>query len=164
MQGNMWFIPRGWLALAAHTRRRGGTDGLRARTAPLPAPSSASIHPLLFLEKGSFQKYYRHIRSPAILHCRDFLRLADVKRLEGGGRRRRSRRATFPFFSRFGSWIVNHINLLSYRPQWRLWWFMWFQLYGFVNLQPYIIHEFIFHVFFFQLPSTTQTRITMSDS
>lgn len=53
----------------------------------------------------------------------------------------------FFFPPRFRSRIVNHINLLSYRPQWRLRWFMWFQLYGFVNLQPYIIHEFIFHVF-----------------
>lgn len=35
---------------------------------------------------------------------------------------------------------------------------MWFQLYGFVNLQPYIIHEFIFHVFFFLPPHHHHTQ------
>lgn len=157
MQGNMWFIPRRLLVLAAMQRQNGAHRwGVCARGSLYLHLRARSFIRFYFGER-LVAKYYRQIRTPALFDCHDFLRLPDVKRLGGG--RRRSRRGTF---FRFRSWIVNHINLLSYRPQWRLRWFMWFQLYGFVNLQPYIIHEFIFHVFSFLPPP--HTRITKSDS
>lgn len=127
------------------------TDGGSARAA-LPTCTSERVHSYAsILEKGSLQNIidrFEPLRFSTATTSYDFptWSVSEEEEEEEVGEEL--------FFFRFRSWIVNHINLLSYRPQWRLRWFMWFQLYGFVNLQPYIIHEFIFHVFSF-LPPTT---------